>query len=252
MEEMERKRILCLFLFAVLILGSSSCHPRHVSDIKLNMTKEEVVSLWGKTDLISHRTVNGKPAEIWEYHFSNSGSVCWITFSQDRVAATQCRPVQTGGYGYYYQVGQKPESPSVEQSLVREGSLAMKLAEALKIGQVKSEAEAESRLAQIGIVPRNGWIADYPVTRDIIGDLEKAIGVAADSGKLAMKKEEAIKAFHSLIADIQSQSTRVESPSEQQPPPEPYYYPYPYYPYYYPYAYPYFYFRPYPFRYHWR
>ena len=31
---MERKGILCLFLFAVLILVSSSCHPRHVSDIK--------------------------------------------------------------------------------------------------------------------------------------------------------------------------------------------------------------------------
>ena len=45
---MERKRILCLFLFAVLILGSSSCHPRHVSDIKPNMTKEEVISFVGE------------------------------------------------------------------------------------------------------------------------------------------------------------------------------------------------------------
>ena len=249
---MGKKRIHCLFLFAVLTFGSSSCHTRHVTDIKPNMTKQEVVSVWGKTDLITHRTDNGKPVEIWEYHFAGTDSICLITFSQDRVATTQCRPVQRGGYGYYYPSRQKPAPPPVEQSLVREGSLAMNLAEALEISDVKSEAEAESRLAQIGIAPRNGWIADYPVTRDIIGDLEKAIGVAADSGKLAMKKEEAIKAFHSLIADIQSQSTRVESPSEQQPPPEPYYYPYPYYPYYYPYAYPYFYFRPYPFRYHWR
>ena len=254
---MERKRILCLFLFAVLILVSSSCHPRHVSDIKPNMTKGEVISLWGKTDLITQRTVNGKPAEIWEYHFSNSGSVCWITFSQERVAATHCRPLPRGGYGYYYRSeGNKPGSPSVEQGLVREGSLAMKLAEALKIGEVKSEAEAESRLAQIGIAPRNGWIADYPVTPDVIGELQNAIGAAADSGKLVMKKDEAIKTFQGLIADIQSQYAGTEPRPEGQPPPEPYYYPYPYYPYYYPYDYPYpnpyFYFRVHPFRHHWR
>jgi hypothetical protein len=255
---MERKKILCLLLFAILILVSSSCHPRHVSDIKPNMTKEEVISLWGKTDLITHRTVNGNPVEIWEYHFSNSDSVCWITFSQDRVTGTQCRPVLRGGNGYYYQSQTKPGSPSVEQSLVREGSFAMKLAEALKIGEVKSEAEAESRLAQIGIVPRNGWIADYPVTPDIIGELQNAIVAAADSGKLAMKKDEAIKTFQGLIADIQTPYAGAESPSEGQPAPEPYYYPYPYSPYYYPYyypypypyPYPYFYFRYHPFRHH--
>ena len=39
-EEMERKKFLYLFLLGVLILVSSSCHPRHVSDIKPNMTRE--------------------------------------------------------------------------------------------------------------------------------------------------------------------------------------------------------------------
>jgi hypothetical protein len=134
----------------------------------------------------------------------------------------------------------------------------MKLAEVLKIGEVKSEAEAESRLAQIGIAPRNGWIADYPVTPDVIGELQNAIGAAADSGKLVMKKDEAIKNFQGLIADIQSQYAGAESPPEEQPPPEPNYYPYPYYPYYYPYyysydypnPYPYFYFGVHPFRHH--
>ncbi len=201
------------------------------------MTKEEVVSLWGRTPLITDRTVNGRPTETWEYHFSNSNSICWVTFSQDSVVATQCRPLRRGGYGYYYQSERnKPGSPPIEKSLVREGSLAMKLAEALKIGEVKSEAEAESRLAQIGIAPRNGWIADYPVTPDIIGELQNAIGAAVDSGKLAMKKDEAMKAFEDLILDIESQYAGVEPPPEGQPPPEPYYYyPYPYYPYYYPY-----------------
>jgi hypothetical protein len=88
---MERKTISCLFLFVVLILVFSSCHPRHVSDIKPNMTKEEVVSLWGKTDLITHKPVNGKTIETWEYYFSNTNSICHVTFSQDRVVATECR-----------------------------------------------------------------------------------------------------------------------------------------------------------------
>jgi len=228
---MERKRIICLFLFVVLILVFSSCHPRHVSDIKPNMTKEEVVSLWGKTGLITYRTVNGRTAETWEYHFLNSGSICWVTFSQDRVVATQCGPLR----GEWYPLMVK----------VREGSFAMKLAEALKIGEVKSEADAESMLASVGIAPRNGWIADYPLTPDIIGELQNAIGAAVDSGKIAMNKDEAMKAFQDLIMDIESQYAGVEPPPGRQPYPEPYYYPYPYYyggyyPYYYPYHYPYY------------
>jgi hypothetical protein len=98
---MERKRIICLSLFVVLILIFSSCHPRYVSDIKPDMTKEEVVSLWGKTDLITYRNVNGRSLETWEYYFSNSDSICWVTFCQDRVVATECRP-RRGGWFWYY------------------------------------------------------------------------------------------------------------------------------------------------------
>ena len=257
---MEKKKMICLFLFVILILVSSSCHPRRVSDIKPNMTKQEVESLWGGTPLITYKTVNGKAVETWEYHFSSTNSICLITFSEDRVVGSpQCRPQL--GYGYYYQPERKSVSPSVGQALVREGSFAMKLAEGLKIGPVQSEAEAESRLAQMGIAPRNGWIADYPVTpgiTGIIGELQNAVGAAADSGKLAMNREEAIKVFQGLISDIQDQHARAKTPFEEQPPPGPYRYPYPYYryyyPYYYPYAYPYpyFYFRFYPFYRPWR
>jgi hypothetical protein len=99
---MERKRIIYLLLLVVLILIFSSCHPRHVSDIKPNMTKEEVVSLWGKTDLITHRTEDGKTVETWEYHFSNTDSICWVTFSQDRVVSTECRNAPRVEYYYAY------------------------------------------------------------------------------------------------------------------------------------------------------
>ena len=153
----------------------------------------------------------------------------------------------------------KPGPPPIEQSLVREGSFAMKLVEALKMGQAKSEAEAESMLASVGIAPRNGWIADYPLTPDIIGELRNAIGMALDSGKLAMNKDQALMAVQVLIDNEWRLAVASDKGQARQygdyPPavyegyeggyePYPYYpyYPYPYYygGYYYPYLYPYF------------
>ncbi len=258
-EEMERKKIIYLFLLVVLILVFSSCHPRRVTDIKPNMTKEEVASLWGKTPLVTQTTVDGKAVEIWEYHFSNSDSICRITFSQDRVATTECHPLRAGTYWSYSQPGQSKAEPRAgERSLVREGYFAMELAEVLKMGEVKNEAEAESRLASVGIVPKNGWIADYPLTPNIIGELQNAVGEAADSGKIAMNREEAIRAFQDLTASLETQEAGVEQPSGKEPYPEPYYSPkFYYYPYYYPYPpYPYpfggYYRFYYPYRRHWR
>ena len=234
---MGRKKFIYLFLFVGFFLVFSSCHSRHVSDIKPNMTKEEVASLWGKTPLVTHRTVNGKTVEIWEYHFSGSDSICWVTFSQERVAATQCRPLQGGTYWSRSQPGQtQAGAPPSEQILVREGSFAMDLVEALKLGEVKNEAEAEGKLASVGILPKNGWIADYPLTPEIIEQLRTAVSEAADSGKIPMKRDEAIKAFQDLVTIIESQRAEVEPPPAGQPYPGPYYYPRYYY---YPYPYPY-------------
>ena len=153
------------------------------------------------------------------------------------------------------------KAPLVSPGLVREGEFAIKLVEVLKLGTAKNEAEAESKLASVGIAPKNGWIADYPLTPDIIGELRRAIGVALDSGKLAMKKDEALMAVQILIDNEWKMSV---APGEEQarqyseyPPAvyegyEPYYYPYYpsylYYPYYYPYPYYYAgYYYPYPY-----
>ncbi len=92
---MEKKKIICLFLFVVLILVSSSCHSRNISDIKPAMTKEKVISLWGPTNLITYKNADGFTFEIWEYHFASSNSICSIIFVQDRVARTECRPSET-------------------------------------------------------------------------------------------------------------------------------------------------------------
>jgi len=92
--------------FVAFILIFSSCHPRNASDIRPNMTKEEVVALWGGTSLITYKTVDGKTYETWEYHFATTDSNCWVTFFQDRVVSTNCRkqpsPYYVYPYPYYY------------------------------------------------------------------------------------------------------------------------------------------------------
>ena len=95
------------------------------------------------------------------------------------------------------------QAPSVAAPLIREGDFAIKLAEALKLGQVESEAEAESMLASMGIAPKNGWIADYPVTPDIIGELERAISEAADAKRLPMGKDEALRVFRTAAMELE-------------------------------------------------
>jgi hypothetical protein len=89
---MEKKKVICLFLFVVLIFVFSSCHSRQISDIRPAMTKEKVISLWGPTNLITHRNADGMTLEIWEYHFESSDTICSVIFVQDRVARTECRP----------------------------------------------------------------------------------------------------------------------------------------------------------------
>lgn len=90
------------------------------------------------------------------------------------------------------------QGPPISQTLIREGDFAINLAESLRLGRASSEVEAESLLASAGISPKNGWIADYPVTPDIIGELQNSIGVAADSGRLSMNKDAAMKALLDL------------------------------------------------------
>jgi len=92
--------------------------------------------------------------------------------------------------------------PPVEQQLIREGELAVKLLTALGLGVAADETEAESRLAELGIAPRSGWIADYPVTPDISGELRSAVVDAADTGKLAMDRDVAMRLFDDVLAGL--------------------------------------------------
>jgi hypothetical protein len=100
----------------------------------------------------------------------------------------------------YAQAEQTKEVPPVAQPLAREGDFAVRLAEALEVGTTTGETEAESILGSVGIAPRNGWIADYPVTPDIIGELQGAVGEAADANRITIGKDEALKKLQDVTA----------------------------------------------------
>jgi hypothetical protein len=103
----------------------------------------------------------------------------------------------------YGQSEQAPtEAPPIEQPLVREGDFAVDLVNALDLSSTSDETEAESILGSAGIAPRNGWIADYPVTPDILSEIRNSIDGAADSGKIKMGKDDAVKAFENVKADL--------------------------------------------------
>ena len=66
-----------------------------------------------------------------------------------------------------------PEEPQTEQTWVREGSFAVKLASALKLLNTDNEAEAMRELSWFKVEPRGGWIADQPVTPGILRELRR-------------------------------------------------------------------------------
>ena len=91
-------------------------------------------------------------------------------------------------------------APSIEQILVREGTFAVELAKTFGLSENINEVEAESWLAEKGILPLNGWIADYPVTPDIIGELRKSVSSAGETGKINVNKVEAVNRFDKILA----------------------------------------------------
>lgn len=116
-------------------------------------------------------------------------------------------------------------APPVGTPLVREGALAVRLADVLELGAGSDEIAAESRLGELGISPQNGWIADYPVTPDIVGELQQALIAAADASRLPMDRDDALQRFYDVnmelglsVVPYADDSIR-DSSSEQYPAP---------------------------------
>lgn len=93
-------------------------------------------------------------------------------------------------------------APPVSQTLVREGDYAIELVGALNIGSVEDETQAEDILAAAGIAPDSGWISDFPVTPDIIAEIQVSIDKAVDAGGLPLGRDDADKAFFAMNADL--------------------------------------------------
>lgn len=93
----------------------------------------------------------------------------------------------------------KSSPPPVSQPLVTEGIFAVKLAEALGVIQTSDEVAAETSLGENGIAPRNGWIADYPLTPDIIGEIRQSVATAAENRKLVLGRDDALKRFEESV-----------------------------------------------------
>jgi hypothetical protein len=105
--------------------------------------------------------------------------------------------------------------PPVAPPVVREGDFALELATALNLGEPSTEVDAESLLGTAGVAPRNGWIADYPVTPDIIGELRDSIIYAAQAKTISMDRESALKAFE----EVQGSMNILVGPAAAGPPP---------------------------------
>ena len=96
--------------------------------------------------------------------------------------------------------GGRATNAPMSQVLVREGDFAFDLVNALKLGTPDSEIDAEDILDSAGIMPRNGWIADYPVTPDILGELSASIVDAAESASLSMNRDSALSTLQDVAA----------------------------------------------------
>jgi len=94
--------------------------------------------------------------------------------------------------------GAQSGPPPVGAPLVREGDFAIRLLYVLDLGSTDDEVEAETRLGDVSIIPRNGWIADYPVTPDILGELQRSVVDAASSRKIPLSRDEALRRVNAV------------------------------------------------------
>jgi hypothetical protein len=111
-------------------------------------------------------------------------------------------PFATFADDYGSQPSQTQQGPPVAQPLVREGDFAVKLAATLDLGNTTDEAVAEDLLAKAGVAPVNGWLSDYPMTPQIVGQLRDSVAKAAGEGKLPMTSDEATRKLNYLTAKL--------------------------------------------------
>ena len=119
--------------------------------------------------------------------------------------------------------------PPIEQPLVREGEFAAELASAFNLTSLHDEAAGESYLASVNIMPKNGWISDYPVTPDIIAEVRDSAARSASSGNLQISETDAVGVVDNVSMAMNlpvkvNYESNLEHQSRSAPPPEAYEY----------------------------
>lgn len=94
------------------------------------------------------------------------------------------------------------ERPPIEQPLVSEGQFAVELANALGLSSSHDEAAAEDSLSRVNIAPRNGWIADYPVTPDILEEVRDSAAGSASAGAIKMSAADAARTVDAVSSAL--------------------------------------------------
>ncbi len=117
---------------------------------------------------------------------------------------------------YGSQSSSMQQEPPVAGSVVREGDFAIKLAATLDLGTTTDESAAEDLLAKRGIAPLNGWLSDYPVTPQILGQLNDSVSKAAAAGKLSMTSDQATRGLAYLA---QQMNLAAPAGASNEPPP---------------------------------
>lgn len=148
----------------------------------------------------------------FKWHFIRDLSVLLVAL---------CLPL-TASYGQGEELVEPPPTPpsthedgaswpSAGQAYVAEGTFAVQLAEALKLGAISDGTKAEELLSNLGIKPSNGWVSERPITPVALNDIEKGISAASDQKKIALKKDQALK----LVGDIKAKLGLNVNPSPE-------------------------------------
>lgn len=93
-------------------------------------------------------------------------------------------------------------APPISQPLVTEGIFAVNLANALGVSSTSDPVEAENALAKVRVAPQNGWIGDYPMTPDLVGEVRQALDDAVLNGDLALSRDDALQRFDTATGNV--------------------------------------------------
>lgn len=93
-------------------------------------------------------------------------------------------------------------APPISQPLVTEGIFAVNLANSLGVSSTSDPVEAENALAKVRVAPQNGWIGDYPMTPDLVGEVRQALDDAVLNGDLALSRDDALQRFDRATGNV--------------------------------------------------